>query len=466
MDIKQMLGLSESKTLEFKRDLTSTEPILKTLVAFANTAGGTLIIGRDDNGTIVGVQNVLNEEEKLSNIISDSISPPLLPEIDIASIEGHSLLIVSVSRWRGPFYLKRKGEIEGAYIRLGSTNRKAGPEILEEIKRLNTKKTFDQSPCFETGLHDLNMNQIKEVFSRVGKEVDRSKLKTMGLLVEYNGQLVCSNAGIILFGKQDIREHIFPNSQVRCARFRGEDKVHFIDQLDMQGSILDALLEVPKFIDRNTKLSSEITNSHRIDIPEYSPVIIREVLTNALAHADYSLRGFHPRVSIFSDRLEIESPGMLPLGYLLEDFFSGVSHIRNKVIARVFRELNLMEEWGTGFKRIKYVCDQENYPLPNWEEVGSVVRVSLGSHDASLTITRKSKTKINFAEKLELTTRQEEIVQILDKYEMLTTKDLHKKLKCPISERTLRGDLMVLKKNNIIKMLGKGPSTQWKISKN
>lgn len=334
-----------------------------------------------------------------------------MPSIEIISIEGHSLLIVSVSRWRGPFYLKSKGETDGTYIRLGSTNRKAGSEILEEIKRQNTKKTFDQAPCLETNSRDLDMDQIKEVFLKVGKEINKSKLKTMGLLVEYNGRLICS-----------------------------------------------------KFIDRNTKLSSEIKTSHRMNIPEYSPLIVREVLINALAHADYSLRGLNPRVSIFSDRLEIESPGMLPLGYLLEDFFSGVSHIRNKVIARVFRELNLMEEWGTGFKRIKYVCDQENYPLPNWEEIGPIVKVSLKPHDVSLATNTKDSMKISSVEEKELTTRQEEIVQLLKEHGALATKDLHKKLTCSISERTLRGDLTLLKKNNIIKMLGKGPATQWKIS--
>lgn len=89
MDIKKILFLPESKTLEFKRDLTSIEPILKTLVAFANTAGGALIIGRDDNSKVVGILNILNEEERLSNIISGSISLPMLPEIEITSIEGH-----------------------------------------------------------------------------------------------------------------------------------------------------------------------------------------------------------------------------------------------------------------------------------------------------------------------------------------------------------------------------------------
>ena len=112
---------------------------------------------------------------------------------------------------------------------------------------------------------------------------------------------------------------------------------------------------------RNTRLDAEIDQIERKDVPEYALIAIREVLTNALVHADYSIKGMNPRVAIFSDRLEIENPGMLPFGYTLEEFVAGVSHVRNKVIARVFRELNLMEEWGTGYRRITEACQTGGY---------------------------------------------------------------------------------------------------------
>lgn len=149
MDVKKALTSPEGKILEFKRDLSSLKPILKTLIAFSNTAGGVLIIGRDDDGTIVGVKSVLSMEEKLANAISDNIFPPLMPEIEVVSVNDRSLLVISVSRWRGPFYLKAKGESEGTYVRLGSTNRVAGPEILDKLKRAITKISFDQMPCLK-----------------------------------------------------------------------------------------------------------------------------------------------------------------------------------------------------------------------------------------------------------------------------------------------------------------------------
>ncbi len=463
MDIEKLLTLPEGKTLEFKENLNSIKPILKTLIAFSNTAGGVLIIGRADDGKVIGVSNVFDMEEKLANAISDSISPPLMPEIEMVSVKGHSLLVISVSRWRGPFYLKSQGENEGTYIRLGSTNREAGPEILGELKRAAMQVSFDQLPCLNTSYQDLDSNLIEKVFSRIEKKATLESLKSLGVLLTHNDQLICSNGGVILFGKKEVRDLYFSNSEVRCARFKGEDKVNFVDQYDVQGTILDAIDEIPKFIQRNTQLAAEIQHMRRKNIPEYSPIIIREVLTNALVHADYSIKGMHPRVAIYSNRLEIESPGMLPFGYVLDDFFLGVSHVRNKVIARVFRELNLMEEWGTGYKRINYICKTEGYPIPTWEEVGPTVRVISKPH-VRIEATSQNGKKISYVHNGDdLSIRQEEIIKLLGHYDILTTKEIHKKLSISIAERTLRGDLVDLKRRAIIKMLGRGPSTKWKL---
>lgn len=459
-DIKEIISFPEGRTLEFKRDLSSLKPILKTIVAFANTAGGILLIGRDDEGNILGVDNIFDAEESLANAIADGIYPPLIPEIETTSIEGKPLLLVRVAHWQGPFYLKSKGMSAGVYIRLGSTNRIAGPEILEELQRSLSKVSFDQLPCPDTDITGLDMQKIEQVFSEVGQQVNQGSLETLGVLVRHAGNLVCSHGGIILFGQDRLRERYFPNATVRCARFRGTDKVDFIDQYDISGTIIDAMTEVPKFIKRNTRLAAKIEKIQRNDIPEYSPIAVREVLTNALVHADYSIKGMNPRVTIFSDRLEIESPGMLPFGFTLEDFFFGVSHVRNKVIARVFRELRLMEEWGTGYRRITQVCEEGGYLTPVWKELGTVVRVAFRPHVATeeyIDIS-KSTEEVN-----ELTLRQQKIIALFEKEKELTAKEAIKRLNIPVSERTLRLDLFELKKRGLLVTIGKGPSTRWRL---
>jgi len=135
--ITQLVSMPESKTLEFKRDISSPKNMLKTLVAFANTAGGRLIIGlEDESREVLGVENPLDEEERLCNLIADSIEPRLVPNVELISIEDKTLLSVEVyPSGSRPHWLKKGGLEEGVYVRLGSTNRKADRELIAELKR-------------------------------------------------------------------------------------------------------------------------------------------------------------------------------------------------------------------------------------------------------------------------------------------------------------------------------------------
>ena len=132
--IASLLDHPESKTLEFKRDLSSPRSVLRSLVAFANSAGGHLLLGVADDRQIIGVESPLDEEERLSNLIADSIAPRLVPNIEMITVEGKTLLVVEVfvSGMR-PHFLKSEGQQAGVYIRLGSTNRQADPQLIAEL---------------------------------------------------------------------------------------------------------------------------------------------------------------------------------------------------------------------------------------------------------------------------------------------------------------------------------------------
>ncbi len=380
IDIRQLLGQSEGRTLERKRDLSSLSPVIKTLVAFANTAGGTLLVGIEDDGTVVGLDDVRAQEERIANAIADSVEPALLPDIEVLTVDGRDLLMVRVAWWPGPFFLKAKGPEKGVYVRLGSTNRRADAQTLAELQLLTRRLAFDQEPCAGTTLRDLDIDAAREAFAAVGRELDEAKLESLGVVCRRGAETVPSNGGVILFGRAEARHRHFPDAQVRCALFRGTTKARFIDRKDVEGTVLDALHEVPSFIERNTRLAALIESMRREDIPEYPEVALREGLTNAIAHTDYTQRGMQIMVAIFSNRLEIQSPGTLPFPMTLDDLKRGVSRIRNPVITRVLRELDFMEEWGTGYRRISEACDEGGYPLPSWEELGAVVRIVFRPH--------------------------------------------------------------------------------------
>ncbi len=395
MDIKDLITRPEGKSLEFKRDASSLKPILKTLVAFANTAGGTLVIGLEDEGNLRGVSDVKNEEERIASAIADSIAPGLFPDIEITTIDGTDLLVVHVARWPGPYYLKAEGVTRGVYVRLGSTNRRANPEAIEELTRESRHRAFDQLPCIGAELEDLDIESAKRAFSAKGRDVDEAKLESLGVLVRYGDILIPSNGGLILFGHDAARRSSFPDARVRCARFQGTGKSRFLDQLDIDVSVLDAIEEIVRFVRRNTRLAAKIEGLRREDIPEYPQIALREGLVNAVAHTDYTLTGMNIRVAVFDDRLEIENPGTFPFGLTVDDLKVGVSRIRNPVIARVLHELELMEYWGSGYKRMRDDCQKGGYPLPEWVELSSVVRTVFEAHpDVALQVTEPSRHQV------------------------------------------------------------------------
>jgi ATP-dependent DNA helicase RecG len=108
-------------------------------------------------------------------------------------------------------------------------------------------------------------------------------------------------------------------------------------------------------------------------------VALRETIINAVAHTDYSQRGAPIRISIFDDRIEVENPGLLPSGVTVDDIRRGISKIRNRVIGRVFHELKLIEQWGSGIQRMTAACRESGLDDPGLEEIGTRFRVTLSA---------------------------------------------------------------------------------------
>jgi predicted HTH transcriptional regulator len=281
----ELLTAAEGRTLDWKRDLSSPRPILRTLVAFANTAGGTLIVGRDDDGALCGVPDPKKAADWLANIIADGIAPALFPDIETETVDGKHLVIVRVARWIGPFHVVADGKERGTYVRLGATNRHADERTLEELNRQARQQAFDELPCLGAEIADLDQAALAKAFAAKGREIDTAKLQTLGVLTRYGKHLLPSNGGVILFGKDEIRRDRFPSVRVRCARFEGNTKAQFLDRQDLEGKLIDAIDDMLKFVRRNTRLAGRIESVRRRNIPEYPQVALREALVNAIAHA-------------------------------------------------------------------------------------------------------------------------------------------------------------------------------------
>ncbi len=163
--IEEILGQNEGKTLEFKENTKSLASIIKTVIAFANTAGGIIVIGVEDaTKKVVGLENVLLEEERLANSIADAISPLLIPDIEIHTYRKRELIILRVAHGAGPYYLKATGLEKGIYVRFGSTNRTADIEMVEMLRLFAKNISFDEMPCLQGPQDVLEWDFVQELF--------------------------------------------------------------------------------------------------------------------------------------------------------------------------------------------------------------------------------------------------------------------------------------------------------------
>lgn len=376
--IENLLAREEGKTLEFKENCRSLPKIVQTVVAFANTAGGVLVVGvRDRTKDVVGLPDPLADEERLANAFADAVQPLLIPDIQISAWRDRELIVISVPHALGPYYVKSEGPEKGVYVRLGSTNRRAGPEIIEEIRRLSRNTYFDEQPCTEVDSEAVDFRAASEFFAEVSRPLNEAKMATLGLLVNRGRKQVPSRGAILLFGKN--RRSLFPDAVIRCARFQGKGTERFLDQTEIDEYLPKAIETAISFIERHTRQSAEIGRIRRTDFPEYPLQAVREAVINAVVHTDYALGGMDIKIAIFDDRLEITNPGFLPFGLTLEAALSGVSRLRNRVVGRVFRELKLIEQWGSGMGRIIAACRDQGVKPPRFEEIGASFRVTLFS---------------------------------------------------------------------------------------
>lgn len=378
MNLLELLRTPEGKALEFKRDLSSRKGIVRSLVAFANSAGGVLLVGVDDRTRHVrGVEKPLDVVETLANIVSGSIAPRLVPEIELLPFRGTQVVAVQVhlSPLR-PHHVKAEGHESGTFVRVGSTNRRADTDLIEEMRRSVRGESFDEQPMPDLDSEAIDFRAASELFSE-RRALTRRDLETLRLVTDHQGRKVPTVGGVILFGRE--RERHFPDAWIQTGRFAGIDRAHLADSAEIRHLPVKAIEEAIGFVEKHTLKGTEIGRVYRTEHWSFPGAAVREAVINAVAHADYALRGAPIRVAIYDDRLEVENPGLLPFGLTVDDLERGVSKLRNRVIGRVFHELGLVEQWGSGIQRMIAACTQVGLPPPRFEEIGARFRVTIYS---------------------------------------------------------------------------------------
>lgn len=371
MTLHEQIQQGESKTLELKASLPKGEQIAITVVAFANGGGGKLVIGVDDQRQIIGIgeEDIFALKDQIASIIVDRVQPSVLPDIYTTNLQGKVLLVVEVFRGNMlPYYLKSKGLNGGTYLRIGASNRKADLPHILELERQRANQSFDEEICPEQPLHALDLTPLQQRFAKAGKTLDQDKLKNLKLIRQEQGQYFPTWGLMVLLGA-------LPHVVIKCARFKGTDMSLFLDRKEYDGDLFTQLEQAEAFIKNHLHLRGEIKGLQRTDTFELPEAALREALINAVIHRDYTNQGRDIKVGIYDDIVNIVSPGGFPNTLTAADLNEGRSEIRNRVVARIFKELGYIEQWGSGLQRIKASCLNQGLEEPLIREQGDFVDV-------------------------------------------------------------------------------------------
>lgn len=362
MTIEEIL-VGESKNIEFKEKLPEKSiKYMKSVVAFANGTGGKIIFGiTDKTREVIGFDKdeVFKIMDAIANAVSDSCEPAIIPDITLQTLEGKTVIVVEVEAGRQrPYYIKALGRDGGVYVRVAGTTRLADDYMIKELMFEGSNRHFDQTLCIGLNITDEDVDNLCKAMKEQAirnahseeqkaavKDVGRQQLRSWGILVERDGKDYPSNAYAILTGCGGL--HI----ATQCGVFKGETRAVFVDRREYTGPIWEQIEEAFQFVLRNIHLGANIVGLYRQDVYEIPPDAIRELIINAAVHRSY-LDHSNIQVAIYDNRLEITSPGKLPMGQTLERMKEGYSQIRNEALACAFSYMNLIEHWGSGIPRI------------------------------------------------------------------------------------------------------------------
>ncbi len=431
--------LQEGETLELKRQWT--DRALEDLAAFANTRGGTLLIGIQEDGMVVGTEADDREIQRISNLIVSRLG--ITPSIRVVEMEGHPVIEIRVEPAPGlvPY--------RGRYLRrVGSTNRDFSPDELARHILTRSGRSWD-SLSSEWGVDEVDPEALAN-FARLARsrlphldpENSEHTLQNLGLLTD-DGKL--KNAAVLLFGRRPQR--IFPQAQVRIGIFRGTE---ILDSHDFTGTLWDQLDGAMERFRQVLRVRFEIKveelsleGFQRKEVWEYPLEALREALINALIHRDYTYPA-DIQIRLEEDRLELWSPGELPPPLTPEALYGPHSSVlRNPLIAQAFYFAGVIERWGTGTTRILRLCREQGLPDPEFQNRQGGFLVTFAKDPYTPERLRK----------LGLNERQIRIITVLRRMGSASLGELHRHFS-DISSKTVQRDLQALVEKGLVKASG------------
>ena len=457
--ISELAGAGESETLEFKETTGTRREGARTVCAFLNQRGGQVLFGVTRAGVAVGQQVSERTIEELSAELRQ-IDPPAFPAIERDRVDdGREVIVVSTSL--GPV---RPYSYRGsAWRRVGNTTVAMSADEYSRMlfERMHTEQRWENQPAIGWSVDDLDVAEIRRTVAegvrrgRMEEPPSREPvdlLRGLGLLRDG----ILFRAAAVLFGKRERLEVEMPQCLLRVARFRGTDRMQFLDNRQFNGNAFALLANAERFLRDSLPIAGrfEPDRFERIDEPLFPPLATREALANALCHRDYSIGGGSVGVALYDDRLEVTSSGSLHFGLTPEMLLvPHESRPWNPMIARTFYRRGTIEEWGSGTLKMADLASAAGLPVPEIEDANDCVTVCF-RHDQYVPQLRGTTGPVRW---------QQGILTLLAHAEDgLSRREIRDRLGSAISDRQVRRMLEDLRDTGLVLSTGRGLAARWK----
>lgn len=432
----------ESERIEYKSQMI--EDLYREVIAFANSNGGVIYIGIDDQGNLTGIDNVDETYTRITNGIRDAIAPDVTMFVRYI-LQDNKVIQIEVGEGSyKPYYLKSKGmKPNGVYVRHGASSVQASPDQIRKMIKESDGDNFEASRCME---QELTFHAAEAAFKQYGVEFSVEKYRALGITKND----VFTNLALLL---SDQCHHT-----IKVAVFKDEFCTEFRDSKEFGGSVFKQFEDVVNYLALCNKTVSTIKGLVRTDKQDYPEEVIREALLNALVHRDYSFSG-SIIINVNDSKMEFISLGGLLPGLSTEDIRIGISQPRNKKLAEVFHRLRLIESYGTGIRRIFKLY--ENCPVqPSIEATTNAFRIVLPNMNATDTANEDTPATTGKST-VAITPQMKTVMDYLAKYDEMTDEDLQELLN--IKKTRAYQIARQMHENELIDIIGRGASKKYKL---
>ena len=427
----------ETENIEFK--LQFTEDLYKEVIAFANTDGGVIYIGINNNGEAVGIDNVDENYTRITNGIRDAIMPDVTMFVRY-TIQENKVVKISVGEGSyKPYYLKSKGlKPSGVFVRQGTSTAPASPE---QIRAMIKESDGDNFEAMRSMDQDLTFENAKAAFKKYGIEFAQNKYRALG--ITHPTEELYTNLALII---SDQCAHT-----TKVAVFGDDANTEFRDSKEFGGSIFKQLDDTYSYLTLCNKKVATFQGLERIEKADYPDAALREALLNALVHRDYSFSG-SVIINVNDNEMEFISIGGLLPGLSPDDIRSGISQPRNKNLADIFHRLHLIESYGTGIRKI-YTLYSKCQVQPRIEVTSNTFKIILPNMN-SVEVSSIESPKI-----LAISSQKQTILDFIDQNGFITEPQIMELVK--VKKTRAYNIAKEMHADKLIKPIGRGSAKKY-----